>query len=198
VQRAGNKFATIYVAACLAILFKILPFSEPEVLEALLTCHRDHVAFIDQQLGFAPGRAIAAQGAPQASVGAIPPESSFELLKKAVNDNIRKRRFVDAMTPAEELSNEGAPEGFVLRKDGKPQEYRIPTARFTEIAGGEDQDETLKQELDRRGLLVTGKRGDGRNFTVKRTTPDGLRPYFVVLRQKARRRVSAVAALAPV
>jgi hypothetical protein len=76
------------------------------------------------------------------------------------------------------------PEGYVLRKDGKTVQYWIPTERFMEIAGDEAQDEALKQELYRRGLLMTNKRGHRRNFTIKRTTPDGLRPYFVVLRQK--------------
>ncbi len=185
--RISNKFATIYVTGCLAVRFKMLPFTEPEILEALLTCHRDHVAFIDQELGVTPLRSIAAQGAPQALVKAIPAQAPFELLKKAVNDNIRKRRFIDANVPEKQLRGKGVPEGYVLRKDGKPVQYWIPTERFMEIAGDEAQDEALKQELYRRGLLMTGKRGDRRNFTIKRTTPDGLRPYFVVLRQKARR-----------
>jgi hypothetical protein len=185
--RISNKFATLYVSGCLAVRFKILPFSEPEILKALLTCHRDHVAFSDQELGVTPLRSIAAQGAPKALVKAIPAKAPFELLKKSVNDNIRKRRFIDANVPEKQLWGKGVLEGYVLRKDGKPVEYRIPTERFMEIAGDEAQDEALKQELYRRGLLVTGKRGDRRNFTIKRTTPDGLRPYFVVLWQKARR-----------
>ena len=53
--RISNRFATLYVAGCLAVRFKIFPFTEAEVLEALLTCHRDHVAFIDEQLNIPAG-----------------------------------------------------------------------------------------------------------------------------------------------
>jgi hypothetical protein len=64
--RITDKFATIYIAGCLAARFKILPFTETELLEALLTCERDHVAFIDRELGVVPARAISAHGAPPA------------------------------------------------------------------------------------------------------------------------------------
>jgi hypothetical protein len=73
--RISNKFSTIYVSGCLAFRFKILPFTEAEILKALLTCHRNHVAFIDQELGVTPLRSIAAQGAPQALVKAIPADA---------------------------------------------------------------------------------------------------------------------------
>ena len=56
VGRISNRFATLYLAGCLAVRFKIFPFTEAEVLEALLTCHRDHVAFIDEQLNIPAGR----------------------------------------------------------------------------------------------------------------------------------------------
>ena len=48
--RITDQFATIYVAGCLAIQFKILPFSETEVRGWLLICQRDHVAFVDREL----------------------------------------------------------------------------------------------------------------------------------------------------
>ncbi len=48
--RISNKFATIYVTGCLASAHHILPFTEAEILEAVRTCHRDHVAFIDNQM----------------------------------------------------------------------------------------------------------------------------------------------------
>jgi hypothetical protein len=49
--RITDQFATIYVAGCLAIQFKILPFTETEVRLWLLICQRDSVAFVDRQLG---------------------------------------------------------------------------------------------------------------------------------------------------
>jgi hypothetical protein len=48
--RITDQFATIYVAGCLAIRFKILPFTETEVRLWLLICQRDHVAFVDREL----------------------------------------------------------------------------------------------------------------------------------------------------
>jgi hypothetical protein len=45
-----DQFATIYVAGCLAIRFKILPYTETDVLWSLLICQRDHVAFVDREL----------------------------------------------------------------------------------------------------------------------------------------------------
>jgi hypothetical protein len=42
---------TIYAAGCLAIRFKILPYTEADVLRSLLICQRDHVALIDRELG---------------------------------------------------------------------------------------------------------------------------------------------------
>jgi hypothetical protein len=55
--RISDKFAGMHIAGCLASLasrYKILPFPEAEILEALLTCERDHVAFIDRELGLVP------------------------------------------------------------------------------------------------------------------------------------------------
>jgi hypothetical protein len=49
--RISDQFATIYVAGCLAIRFKILPFTETEVRLWLLICQGDHVAFVDRELG---------------------------------------------------------------------------------------------------------------------------------------------------
>ena len=49
--RITDQFATIYVAGCLAIRFKILPFTETEVRLWLLICQHDHVAFVDRELG---------------------------------------------------------------------------------------------------------------------------------------------------
>lgn len=51
--RAKTRFATIFAAGCVAIAYHILPFSESELLDAVWTCLRDHVAFIEKELGVA-------------------------------------------------------------------------------------------------------------------------------------------------
>ena len=53
VDRLHGKFATIYAAGCTAIRFQILPFSKDELRGAVLTCERDHIAFIAKELGLA-------------------------------------------------------------------------------------------------------------------------------------------------
>jgi hypothetical protein len=49
--RVHGKFATIYAAGYAAIRFKILPFPAADLLEAVMTCERDHIAFIAKELG---------------------------------------------------------------------------------------------------------------------------------------------------
>lgn len=89
--RISDMFATMHIAGCLASRYKILPFPEAELLEALLTCERDDVAFIDRELGFAPARAISAHGAPSAiskqtaGAGAVVPATTrFDRLKRFI------------------------------------------------------------------------------------------------------------------
>ena len=76
--RAKNRFSTIYVAGCLAISYGILPFDESELLDAVWTCLRDHVAFIEKELGVA-----------DAALNATPPDATA---KKAYRALQRARR----------------------------------------------------------------------------------------------------------
>jgi hypothetical protein len=198
--RVGNKFATIYVSGCLARRFKILPFSEPELLEALLTCHRDHVEFIDRELGFVPTRAIAAPSAqggavatPTAIPGVLAPaERLFRRARKFVNDN-RKGGFIDLRKPsadkpppggARKTLAKGAPVLGYIGEHADQKEYWIPGPIFRKMALGEERD--LKRELYGRGLLETDRRGDDHvSYVVKRTLPNGMRPNFVVPARRA-------------
>jgi hypothetical protein len=45
----------------------------------------------------------------------------------------------------------------------------------------------LKKELFRRGLMETDRRGNGFSYLVKRPLPDGARPFFVVIRHRAKK-----------
>ncbi len=106
--RISDKFATMYVAGCLAIRYNILRFTEADFLQALLTCERDHVAFVDRAPGLAPARAISAHGAPAAiteqpalagAAVVAPAERPFDPLKRFIVDAKRKRRFRDLRAP---------------------------------------------------------------------------------------------------
>ena len=60
--RISDKFATPYITGCLAARYKIFPYTEAEMLEALWICQRDHLAFVDQELGLAPARPVFSVG----------------------------------------------------------------------------------------------------------------------------------------
>ena len=205
--RITDKFATSFIAGCLAIRYQILPFTEAEILAALLTCERDHVAFIDRELGFAPERFFSAHGAPaamaqQPALAVAPAATPFDRLQRFINRNGR-RGFIDLRSPG--LSRlgfklrvqrlKGPVLGYVA--DG---EYWIPGDPFEEVAGGSREALALKQEVYRRGLLETTRRGNRVSYVVKRSLPDGSRPYFVVIRHHAKRSRGpgpALAAAAP-
>ena len=195
VGRISNRFATLYVAGCLAIRFQIFPFTEAEVLEALLTCHRDHVAFVDEQLSTSPGirpaiirgQAATTTQAPIKSAAAVPVTTPFERLRRFVHPHTRCG-FVDLRG----LSRSR----FILRKlrlrrsTGGPvlgyvanDEYWLPYAEFVRVAGGAQRARTLKLDLVRLRLIKTVGRGGGQeSFVAKRSLPDGQRQFFVVLR----------------
>jgi len=91
--RISDRFATLFIAGCLAIRFNILPFTEAELLDALLTCERDHVAFIDRELRNDPTRATSAHGAAaaiakQTAIAGVPAtaERPFDRLKIATGE----------------------------------------------------------------------------------------------------------------
>jgi hypothetical protein len=195
--RIENKFATIYVSGCLAVRLKILPFTEAEILDAVRTCHRDHVAFIDEQM---EGRRTATMVGPVAASAASarrpiaapekPAERPLDRLRRYVNLN-RKGGVLD-------IDKVGAGGSFMpsdvgyKHKHGRGKsrytEYLIPDTTFEEVAGGPDEADALKRELHDLGLLSIGRRGDGVSYVVKRTLPDGSRPYFVALRAKPKQR----------
>ena len=214
VGRISNRFATLYLAGCLAVRFKIFPFTEAEVLEALLTCHRDHVAFIDEQLNIPAGsRPAIIHGATATTTREpiagtmVAATTPFDRLRRFINRNSQggRRGFVDLRSPG--LSRLGF-KLRVQRSKGAPVvgyiadgEYWIPGDPFEAVAGDPREALALKKDVDRRGLLVTTRRGHRLCFVVKRLLPDGSRPFFVVLRhypQKSPALGQALAAAATV
>jgi hypothetical protein len=196
VQRARGYFATIYAAGCLAIRYRILPFTERELLDAILSCHRDHVAFVDCEVSGgtrwiaegvnAQGPVMAERAATPVAGPTKPAELPFDRVRRFMNDGIRKRRFADATSLVNRLPNANI-DGYVLRKNGKRHEFWVLPHRLKLAVGGDAPDREAKHELLRRSLIVTERRGSRWNFTVKRMTPDGKRSYFVVLRSRTSR-----------
>jgi hypothetical protein len=171
-----------------------LPFSEAELLEAVLSCHRDHVAFVDQQVAGtewvvkgadAQGTGMATSTRKPIAGARKPADGPFDRLRRHLKANGRTG-FVDLDRVNSGGSFTRSVVGYIGRHEGR-KEYRIPGPTFRKIAGSKAEDLALKQELFDRGLLVTDRRGNGVSYVVKRSLPDGSRPNLVVLRAKARR-----------
>jgi hypothetical protein len=195
--RITDKFATSYIAGCLAIRYQILPFTEAEILAALLTCERDHVAFVDQELRFVPAHFFSAHGATAALVphpalaGAVTPTPTpFDRLQRFINRNRRsglQSGFIDIRSSRFAKIRMRRWKGLRVLGYHAAGEYWIPGDRFEEVAGGSHEALALKKELFRQGLLVTDRRGNGVSYVVKRPLPDGTRPFLVVLRHRPKK-----------
>jgi hypothetical protein len=196
VGRVSNRFATLYATGCLAIRLKIFPFTEAEVLEALLTCHRDHVAFIDQQLKILAWSTPAlirnpAPPMPQEPINGapvVPGPTPFDRLRRFINGS-RQHGFIDLHN----LTRIGL-EVRLRARQSKPVlgyltdgEYWILGDRFEQVAGSARDALALKRELFGRGLIETTQRGHSVSYVVKRSLPDGSRPFFVVIRHRAKK-----------
>jgi putative DNA primase/helicase len=187
--RISDKFATIYIAGCLAIRFGILPSTEAKLLRALLTCERDHVAFVDRELGLAPTRGTTADGAPTAMPqqpvlprAGVPATTPYDRLRRFINGN--SKRFIDLRKPGmSKLAFSPRHPVYVGEHKGE-KEYWFTGDRFAAVTGGEA---AFKKELWGEGLLEREKRGERFNYVVKRQFPDGRRAYFVIIRHKRKK-----------
>ncbi len=220
VLRVRGYFATVFAAGCLAIRFKVLPFTEDELLAAILSCHRDHVTFVDNEVAGGPSWTVdtavaqvvvaedtALAGVVVPAVGTVVPATTpFDRLRRFINRNSRnsKRGFIDLRSPGLTRFRlklrmqrlKGPVLGYIA--DG---EYWIPSDPFEAVAGGSSEALALKKDVDRRGLLETTRRGNSVSYVVKRSLPDGSRPFFVVIRRHPQRspgRGQALAAAATV
>ena len=126
VQRVRGYFATVYAAGCLAIRYKILPFTDAELLGAIMSCHRDHVIFVDAEVAGArawtPAAFDTAPVATSAIKGIVQSSTLFGRVKRFMEDSNRMRSFRDARIRGRQLLGADY-SGYVLRKDGKRWEY---------------------------------------------------------------------------
>jgi hypothetical protein len=163
--RVHGKFATIYAAGCVAIRFKIFPFSDADLLEAVITCERDHIAFIAKELGGAY-----ALGASQTA--AATPRTPFQALTAYLFGPIAKT-FIDLREPGASVPPGHLPAsapGYRGLFRGK-QEIWLPYACFERIAGGSDAAQALMAELHAKGRIGSEWRDQKLSFSVKRKIP---------------------------
>jgi hypothetical protein len=171
-----GKLATVYAADCMAIRFRLLPVTRAELLEAILTCERDHVAFISKELG-----GPVAPGASQ--VAAAAPLTAYQALKAYLNGPVAKK-FIDLREPGASVPpghvHASAP-GYLGLYRGS-NEIWLPYACFRRIAGGKGAAQALMAELHAKGLIMSERRGKTRSFSVKRDIPGLDRPRVIALR----------------
>jgi hypothetical protein len=164
--RAKNRYATIYMAGCLAISYGILPFTESELLDAVWTCLRDHVAFIEKEFGVA-----------DAALNATPPDATAEKAYRALQEYVDyywKAGLIDLRKPGTKLpqGHDHANALGYVGKTNKAVEIWLPGPRFEKIAGGAREARLLKRLLARRGMLATwGSGKQSRKSVVRRLIP---------------------------
>jgi hypothetical protein len=167
--RVHGKFATIYAAGCLAIYFKILPFSEEELLEAILKCDRDHVAFIARETGGLASNA----------------ESPIDRLRRYGEAKESCFVEIDGSTNNSDIAQYSAADTVYMSTANGCIEYWFPNELFERIAGGKKLGDDLKRLLLARRQLVTEARGRNISYVVKRQLPGSKeRSYFVVVLPK--------------
>jgi len=141
--RVHHKFGTIYAAGRLGIHFKLLPFSRRELLDAILSCERDHVALV----------------ASFASAAQPPVAKLYDYIAG------NKSRFADVRQgPKPAGFNHASCPGYRSRG-----EFWLTSPQFEQVVGGKVAAQRAKAELDQLNLIrkVAGGK-DGRRFVVKR------------------------------
>jgi hypothetical protein len=195
VLRVRGHFATVYAVGYLAIRFKVLPFTEDELLRAVLSCHRDHVAFVDNEVAGGPEWSTLAVRAPEIvepgsvrrpiASAVVPVPTPFERLRYFINRNILPYR---GKTDKVHITlRNGQPTFVYIRERNGRAEYLFPHDLFEEVVGDASEAEALKKDLHIQRLIATTQRGSGFSYVVKCSLPDGSRPFFVVIRHKPKR-----------
>ena len=169
-SRVFERFATIYAAGRLARRFGVFPVDPAELLDAVVACARDHVAFVAGEQG-----AVAVVERP-------PGERVDGYLHRYAS------RFVDLRPFGARLPADHDPErclGYIGVHDGREEDW-LTNKRFEKIAGGKREADRLKSELARRGRIATDHRGAALSYVVKRHVPGFGRLYFVAIKRDAR------------
>jgi len=118
--RIHDKFATVYVAGCLAIRERILPFKGKDLLEAILTCEADHVRYIREELG-----------------GSVHPQrSSVEILSAHIQKNLHTFVDLNKQKLPPNHNHKCCPGYIINRPNGHPaylfSEEKLQTANYEE------------------------------------------------------------------
>jgi hypothetical protein len=186
--RLQGRSATIYASGRLGRRFGILPLEKEELLDAVLTCTRDHVAFIDAEVARLQVPVNSPRGAlPTNSLQSVdgprpaPKLSPYAKLLRYLDANFPDK-LIDFRDPRVVL-----PEGHDHSKSSgyigihnKRIEVWFSTERFEKIAGGRREAQELKRKLVKLGLLMVWGRGQGKTGPTVRRRIGGLGLQYVV------------------
>jgi putative DNA primase/helicase len=152
-NRIHEKMATVYAAACLAIKFGIFPWQRQRVLDALLSCTRDHVALIAREQADAARQLTA----------------PLELLRQYVRQH--RDEFVDLRRAGIENTSEHDHRtcpGYLNQHKSRGLEYLFSDWRFAQLVGGPLAAKRLKAELAQAGLIATAAGTGTDRYSVRR------------------------------
>jgi hypothetical protein len=169
-MRVHGRLATLYAAGSLAIEYRIFPFSRKQLLDALLACERDHVAFVASEMGSTFYGSVAT------------PDNPKVRLERYLEEN--RARFVDVRTLNDEVlktHDYNACVGYRGTHDGE-REIWLTNERFEVITGGKVEGNVLKEKLQKEGKLSADRRGEKLSYVVKRFIPGAGRSYVVALK----------------
>ena len=166
--RLHGRFATDYASLRLAEEFGLFPLAARDLLDAVQTCERDHVAFVARELGAA------------SAAGRAPGERLDRYREDHAGGFVDVRRLEQGL-PRDHVHERCL--GYVGVHDGL-EEYWIPNGRFEKEAGGKPEATRLKEELHQQGRIATQRRGGALSFIVKRVIPGLGREYVVALKRR--------------
>ena len=152
VVRVRQKFATLYIAGCLAVEFGILPLNRREVRQALLTCCRDHLSHVTHEQ--------------QKTAQSIP--SALELLRQHVRRNLPTDLRHRLLPNVKDYDPAQSP-GLLLHTPKHGTEFFIANSKLAEIVGGESRADELKHTLAAAGDIAKAHGTGADRFSVKRT-----------------------------
>jgi hypothetical protein len=172
-ERTHQKFATIYMAAALAIDYEILPWSKRELSDAVLQCEEAHIDHVARFLSAAP------------SVNRrLRPVDPLESLRQHVRRD--RSKFADlrkGLIPRN-ADHDSCP-GYVNRGPDGSVELLFSNGCLRRLCGGDTGVRRLKDELDKRGWLINeANRGVTRRSIWKDAGREG-RIYVTAVSEKA-------------
>ena len=157
-QRLHGGFARVFATACLMMRYRLFPFTEPEISEAILKCEQDHVDFV---AGFVPPASASSSAGAEVA-------SPLDRLREYVRSN--RDQFLDTSLEYESdiaLYHDDCP-GYVHQNSSRT-EYLFSQKAFDRAIGGASRSDRVKRLLrGRRVLEVTGAGTPEERLVVKR------------------------------